>query len=217
MKEHNGTQHIGTLTVEQVAEGIDRCVENASNLLEEATLLSKHGRHARAFSLTVLAEEEMGKIPILAKAIWFKPENNVQWRKLWRRFRTHEAKYRDTLGLDFLFLPEKELEDTIKEMETIPPEINFLKQLGFYVDFVNGYFTIPNALFQQDFVEFMLRVANGRLNVLKKLHSDGRTLRALMRMLKRSEELGLKGPPKTIEEYIRFWMKDTGNEVDHVL
>jgi len=207
MTKYNRKQYAGTLSVEQVAEGIELCVENASDLLEEATLLYKNGRYARAFSLIVLAEEEMGKIPIIARAIWFKAGDKAERKKFWKRFRSHEEKYSDALGLDFLFLPEKELEDAIKEMKTIPPIANEFKQLGFYVDYVNGHFTIPKALFKKNFIEFMLRIANGRLDVLKKLHSDGRTLRALRKMLKCVKELGLKSPPKTLEDHVQFWIK----------
>jgi AbiV family abortive infection protein len=50
------------LTHERIDEGIDALVHNAVNLLEEADLLVGHGYRSRAFSLAVLACEEVSKI-----------------------------------------------------------------------------------------------------------------------------------------------------------
>ena len=78
----------------EVAEGLAACFANASSLLEDAFLLASHNRFPRALSLTILALEELAKIPDLDKQ-YLDPEsrdNTTSWKEFWNRFVRHKPK-----------------------------------------------------------------------------------------------------------------------------
>jgi AbiV family abortive infection protein len=57
------------LTITQLHAIQDAVVENAEELIADAELLQQHGRFARAFSLAVLACEELAKSPMFTGAV----------------------------------------------------------------------------------------------------------------------------------------------------
>jgi hypothetical protein len=54
------------LDLTEVADGLTSCFHNAVALLADAELLAAHQRPHRALALTILALEELGKVPLLA-------------------------------------------------------------------------------------------------------------------------------------------------------
>jgi len=58
-----------SLTDEQISLGLHSCYCNARDLFEDAQLLLKNRRIARAFGLCVLCLEELAKIPLLINAV----------------------------------------------------------------------------------------------------------------------------------------------------
>ncbi|MGC8903505.1 MAG: AbiV family abortive infection protein [Fervidobacterium sp.] len=132
------------LDIEELAEGIKLCIENAESLLNDAELLFNNGKFPRAFSLAVLSVEEMGKIPMLVRAACFEKDEKSRWSEFWKGWRNHEFKFGRSLGPGVLGLTltlNKKLSDLIKKCET-------LKLRGFYVDFNKeiGKFEPPHLL-----------------------------------------------------------------------
>ncbi len=60
-------QYRGTLTADQIAEGINCANRNAMRLVEDAKLLLANDRLPSACSLAVLSIEESGKASILRR------------------------------------------------------------------------------------------------------------------------------------------------------
>ncbi len=56
------------------------CFRNAAELLQDAELLFRHKRYARAFSLTVLALEELAKPPLLLNGIFIESRDRKTWQ-----------------------------------------------------------------------------------------------------------------------------------------
>ena len=64
------------LTNEQIATGMHFCYSNATDLLEDAKILLKNGKIARAFGLCVLCLEELAKISVASQ--WSPPARKKQ-------------------------------------------------------------------------------------------------------------------------------------------
>ena len=131
-------------------------MDNASSLVADAHLLLNAGSYGRARSLTVLAQEELGK------ALWIYNAFEHAWSKgdetprsvprLDRHGREHTKKYLEAVKYgdqlawfwgDYGSLPDlpdddeawaEEWERRHREAETAAREANLAKQRGFYVD-----------------------------------------------------------------------------------
>lgn len=81
------------LTVEALITGMIACRGNARELLSDANLLAENSRDARAYALLHTACEELGKFAILELgARGLLRESPPNWRRFWRRFRSHDSK-----------------------------------------------------------------------------------------------------------------------------
>lgn len=83
-------QYTGPLTAAQGNDGIKAAVRNGRELLEDAKLLLRHSRWARAAALSVLAMEEFGKVAIIRDIIAAKEPKTL--KDAWGRYRNHIAK-----------------------------------------------------------------------------------------------------------------------------
>jgi AbiV family abortive infection protein len=135
------------LPIDQVAEGLTACYRNASSLLEDARLLYFVPRPHRALSLTILALEELAKIPELHDQ-FANPEtrsNPESWKEFWSRFVTHKPKQRRITA----YGEKIAASGWTPFSATIGPEIaavlDSVKQRGFYVDYVAPHFLVPAA------------------------------------------------------------------------
>jgi AbiV family abortive infection protein len=82
-----------SLSTKQLDELIDAMTENACSLIKESDLLLTNGYHARAYSLAHFAREELSKCFMLhAAANKLLAGVDVDWKKLMRRFRSHQQK-----------------------------------------------------------------------------------------------------------------------------
>jgi AbiV family abortive infection protein len=126
------------LSIEQLAEGIAACIENASCLFEDAQILIESRRFGRAMSLLIAAMEELGKVSVLAGMSRIPKSNQALWADLWADFRSHEAKgtyafvntYPDEARAD----PDLIQTAAILQYE-LAPLGERIRQRGVYVDF----------------------------------------------------------------------------------
>jgi AbiV family abortive infection protein len=84
------------LSIEEAAVGMAGAYRNAASLIDDAVLLSRAGRWARAGALGVLALEELAKAPDIHDTVHrseLSPSDEL-WTEFWRRFSRHEAKQR---------------------------------------------------------------------------------------------------------------------------
>jgi AbiV family abortive infection protein len=81
------------LTLKQLDSGIDASISNAGSLIEEAQLLLKFGFHARAYTLSHIAREELSKVTMLySSGLRMLAGHPVDWGKLHKRLRDHKSK-----------------------------------------------------------------------------------------------------------------------------
>ncbi len=86
------------LTPRIVAEGIQHCIANARRYILAAKKLAD-GDMQTAYLLLMYASEEMGKVPLLATALYHTaPEH--EWKKWLQRFKDHEEKFWFSKDLD---------------------------------------------------------------------------------------------------------------------
>jgi AbiV family abortive infection protein len=85
------------LAPEQMAEIVLAALSNARRLLDDAVLMTERGRTPTAFLLVGLAADELGKHVMVASFYGMRQESDDDWKKFWRRFRTHQEKLGDAL------------------------------------------------------------------------------------------------------------------------
>src|SRR3989442_2589930 len=135
MAKRNHGRYSDPLTIDQTVQGVTAAIENADQLIDDAKLLLKNGRYARAFSLAVLAEEETAKVLLLIGSLTTtrRPQG---WSKFWKRFRSHNAKYMDALWLDSILIENgDELKKYFQDPSKLAHYIDLLKQMAFYTEF----------------------------------------------------------------------------------
>ena len=84
---------LNQLKVKEVEELFNKIYDNACELLDDAEILFSKKKYARAYFCSHIAFEEFGKLPMLhtvALDIFF--GNKIDWKKLNKRFRSHESK-----------------------------------------------------------------------------------------------------------------------------
>lgn len=183
-------------TDEQIAMGLHSCYCNARDLFEDARVLLKNRRTARAFGLCVLCLEELAKIPVLLNAVLLKGKQQKNWRKFWRELRSHKLKQNlwSIYGKSPV-LPESRRKQYYKHSypKRLPPLERF-KQLSFYVDFLGrGTPMIPTIFFEhmKGLVGLVFKMAEDRLDAFRPLHSELDQSRQAVALASRIEFVGL--------------------------
>ena len=158
----------------QIALGMHSCYMNAKALADEAKLLKENGHFARALSLTILALEELGKIPLICDMILYGADDTEGWRKTWKKFQSHRIK----LGV-WTFYGKRLLNVFGKGYESelpsgIEPLADKFKQLGFYVSFFKGKFLLPEDFSKDNYewLEYFLTVLDERISSFEPLHGS---------------------------------------------
>ena len=149
------TKDFPQLTLNDIDSLRKTLLTNAADLIDEAELLRSNGRHARAFSLSVIANEEAAKIPILLKcAESLLAGVTPDWPKLHKALSSHSAKLRSNLhNFKELQSPSKvpavgtqEWKDDLERVE----RMNRLKQTGLYGDFDDSGGVAPAEHFDEE-------------------------------------------------------------------
>lgn len=144
------------LSIDETAEGLTSCYLNGLSLLEDARLLAANGRTPRALSLTILALEELAKIPDLDE-LYIDPSSRNDgsaWLDFWKRFSLHKPKQKRISAYGNILRESANLEET--DLENPTPYGNYLsdnsyghldnvKQRNFYVDFIGNRFRCPEG------------------------------------------------------------------------
>ena len=82
-------QYRRSLTIEQVAAGMNAATANARRLAQDARALLASGRFPTAASLAALSIEESGKVVILRRFLTAGPDDI---KGLWKEYRSHTKK-----------------------------------------------------------------------------------------------------------------------------
>ena len=150
----NGQNPKRPLSLDETAEGLTACYLNGKSLLDDARLLAAHGRQPRALSLTILALEELAKVPDLDR-IFIDPRTRsevAEWTELWKRFAKHKPKQKRMAAYGNILRKSAKIEEIV--LENSSPFANYLsdevyghldnvKQRNFYADFLGSRFQRP--------------------------------------------------------------------------
>lgn len=161
-------RYFGSLNTQQIIDGMNACLENAKSLVNDAEILYRQGKYPRAFCLCILVFEELGKIPMLSRTLLFDPQDLTSWKNFWKRFRKHEAKQFNTAFLE-PFLINGSVKTAVQEVKA-QRLTEALKQLGFYVDFIEldgpQLMTPLMAFPVNQSVEETLKLAKNRIKLI---------------------------------------------------
>lgn len=131
-------QHTGSLSAEKVAEGVNAAFRNARELYEEADILFKQGRFARAAALAVLSIEEVGKVFLLP--LLLTTDDKQDLRLIWKRYRNHKHKNNHVHLQMTKNVPRPLTRHSIAPAASIDlwsDGLEAIKQIGFYTDCTN--------------------------------------------------------------------------------
>jgi AbiV family abortive infection protein len=143
-----------SLSIQQLDQLIDALSENAFSLIQESELLLTNGYHARAYSLAHFAREELSKCFMLhAAANKLLAGVDVDWKKLMRRFRSHQQKLiseqvQASVLLSAFGNSEKAL-SSLMAADVMADKRNDDKNASLYVEFSEGKLSTPSAVISE--------------------------------------------------------------------
>jgi AbiV family abortive infection protein len=134
------------MSLEQLIEGRLKCLQNAADLVHDAEILLCSGRSARAVHLAYIAIEELGKYLMITGGIGRILKGTMDWKRFWKRFRSHKEKAANIMAFDAMLEPFVSLDDTLASLKrsrkhTDTQETEKLSSL--YVDVSDGAFVAP--------------------------------------------------------------------------
>jgi AbiV family abortive infection protein len=179
---------------EQVAVLLHFCFCNAQDLFEEAELLRRHKKYARAFYLYTVALEELAKIPIALNGLFLPPEDTKAWEGFWKTFNSHGPKQyvAKMYGQQFVKTLDRERYERFYKSQ-IPSGIplNDMKLASLYVDCYDGHPLRPTKLFgAKGSVASIAKIARARIKSFADLHSTiGKSIRFVEQSLKHSVQV----------------------------
>lgn len=162
------------LSNDQVTLGMHLCFCNAKELLEDAEILKKNRKYARALSLAMLSLEELAKVPMLANTLLYPKNAQRRWKNFWTSFTSHPDKQL-IWSIYGEFLKKVGItgyED--KYPSSLVPLLEKFKQLGFYVNFFDNKFIKPDdfAKDNPEWIKWIFEITRKRIDDFSHLHSS---------------------------------------------
>lgn len=154
------------ITEDNLKEAIEKCLSNALDLIDDASLLKKNNRKERAYTLFQLAIEEVGKAIRIFVYLLFDNLSDEKTKKIFLKdFRDHQEKTRKSIAMDYYFLliGKDHIDDKLKFLEASAYELknisklNDLKNYSLYTSIHNNQFKTPKELISDsnlDSIEF---------------------------------------------------------------
>lgn len=125
-----------------ISSMVKASLKNAYNLLEEAKILADNNKIERAFFLTVIALEEMGKATMYNNSVQYGDDNNL-FRNKFNKFKTkHPFKIFQSIILSNHL--KMNLNFKFTDTEILAKDIDALKMSSLYVDLTNGKVISPD-------------------------------------------------------------------------
>lgn len=174
------------LTIEQVHQGIVEIILNASELVDDAEVLCRAGKAARAYGLAYYACEEMGKLPEIIRAFeMLLSGKKVDWRQVTRTFHNHETKALSSFtianALDLLVPPGEEPpgEEDLNTLNVVFGSLRAhhearrsfarvtKREEAFYCDLNNKEFRRPSAIITLNEAQALIAIARTQMEASK--------------------------------------------------
>jgi len=155
------SQYRGSLTFEHIADGMNRALQNAQRLVDDAQILFDQGRFPSAVALAILSIEESGKVPILRQMAI--AGDDCECKRLWKSYRTHTDKNIWWIIGDLARSGARKLDDLFPMVAPgaeHPGMLDQLKQLCVYTDcFSNVKWSSPDEVEIRTLVPYLLTIA----------------------------------------------------------
>jgi len=162
------------IKISEIKKGIELSIENSFELISDAEILYENERYARAYSLSQLALEELGKSIML-----FDFYHNLQaddrktfdFKTFRRNFRDHKWKTYESIFIELLMKgnsksPEFKtvaLENFKKIQKNKKGHFDNLKNQSLYVSLLNDKFKKPNELFKKEKVSEFIKESKEKI------------------------------------------------------
>jgi AbiV family abortive infection protein len=135
------------LTLKQLDAGVEAAFANAGSLIDEAKLLFQSGFHARAYTLSHIAREELAKVTMLyTSGLRLLAEHPVNWSKLEKRLRDHKSKLTSDALVTFVSTPGAVGELDLEKMAAGSTSRNEWKNESLYIALKEGNFKTPSDM-----------------------------------------------------------------------
>ena len=137
----------------EVAEAVTAYLGNGLGLFEEALLLCRNGRVARAASLVVLGLEEIAKVPLLVNTFlrFEHGSDREAWKAYWKSGGSHKSKQALILGYGKIIREKVDGDPVFSRWlyrhyapENVLEALDAFKQSNFYVDLRQDGIHAPN-------------------------------------------------------------------------
>lgn len=122
------------------------CLENSEQLVLDAKLLLKHKRYARAYSISILALEELAKFSLIFNIRFSKKWDDKKWKEFWKNIHDHKIKQRKWHRVGFL---KANSVNPIRLSKTDIYSMDGLKQFGLYVGYFDDQLLLPEKVFKR--------------------------------------------------------------------
>lgn len=162
------------LGIDQLKAARLKALQNAEELINEASILFNNGCWARVVFLSQVGAEEIGKYIMLTSALVEVIVNPVSfsWKKFWRRYLSHTAKSQNILLFEDIMLTNIDnFPAYFKEQRRIVSDLEKGRQISLYSDYIENNFYSPTELFSGKIATDALRWAKNRLRLIKELEN----------------------------------------------
>jgi len=119
-------------------------LHNATELLRDAEGLAVFGRYPRAYSLAVLAAEELGKHMMCFGAVGRDLVDPEAWPAFWREFNSHAPKYENAVLMAMSFLEPEVAQEFGRQFREHVTGDQKARLAGLYVDWREGEIVTPD-------------------------------------------------------------------------
>lgn len=166
--------------------------ENAEELYIEANILYKNKKYSRAFFLTQIGGEELGKHVVCTGGIVNYIVGTFEISNFKKRFLNHKKKTMEIDIFESFLLSniERIKSDSIEEDTKL---LEKLKMMGLYCDYEKDYAFKPSEIFNKSTVEIAINLLKKRLDFIRNI--------GLVDLLKNSEEMPTDKIKEIYEKY----------------
>jgi len=206
----------GTLTANEVADGINAALRNAKRLAADAKILLDAKRYPSAASMAALSVEESEKVSTLRAMCLSRSKSELTGA--WKDYRSHHPKNTAWILSELVQKGARhlsEFKDATNTNGEVVEVLDMLKQLGFYTDsYRKGFWTEPSAMIDSTVARTLVEIAE---SMCAKAEVTPREIElwvehvgpawlsrkmpdALMRWAKAMEKEGLANPPPSVLE-----------------
>lgn len=164
-----------TLNKNEYFEAIEKSLSNAEELIEEAEILAKHTKYARAYTLFQFSIEEIGKAFLTFQFVLYGDIEDVQATKqFFKKFRDHISKTESSQSIDFMFalnsdisgFTKKLLENSMSEFDKVHISNNY-KNYSLYTSFIEDKFYKPSEIITKEKLDKITYYTKLRLQIAK--------------------------------------------------